>query len=299
MVEIARKICKRLHAYLRMDRYSGTVYSVYPNAVHLKTSIGMLSVLTNARCLHPFSVVINSTKQLERFAIEEGQEVLLGDERIEIPACGFSVDLSQATDFDLSVESMQTLFLPTDLDIRTRHLLRVIETNSRQDDLGPLVTEARSDPYCDEIRALLPALHAAFREQNPDACRDAAAAIGGIGAGLTPAADDLLCGYAAAYAALSIALGRSEQRVLSLTRGMASGAAAHTTELSAAALLQCGEGLVSEDVYQLLRALFSDVPYAAMVAAAAKLASGEGTGGVNLLSGVYLALLHQYGRRDD
>ena len=203
----------------------------------------------------------------------------MGEERIEIPACGFTVDLSQATDLDLSVESMQTLFLPTDLSIRSRHLLRVIETGSKSDDLGPLVTEARSNPYCDEVRPLLSPLHEAFREQDPDACRNAAASIAGIGSGLIPSADDLLCGYAAAYAALSTALGRSSLRVLSLTRELASGAASHTTERSAAFLLQYGEGLVSEDVFQLLRCLFSDASYSAMVACAAKIASSALSGG--------------------
>ena len=295
MTETARKICKRLHAYLRMDRYTGKVHSVHPNVVYLDTSIGMVSVLTNAHCLKPFSVVVSSTKQLERFEIEEGQEVLLGEERIEIPACGFVIDLSQATDLDLGVEVMQTLFLPTDLDIRARHLLRLIESGGKPDDLGPLVTEARSNAYCDEVRPHLPALHTAFREQDPEACRAAAAAIAGIGTGLTPSADELLCGYAAGYAALSAALGRSRQRVLSLTRETASGAAARTTELSAAFLLQYGEGLVSEDVFQLLQCLFSDASYATTVACATKIASSDG---VNVLTGVYLALRHQYGRRD-
>ena len=160
MVEIARKICKRLHAYLRMDRYAGKVHSVYPDHVLLETPIGMVSILTNAHCLHPFSAVISSTKELLRFAIEEGQEALLGEERIEIPACGFAVDLSQATDFDLSVGSMQTLFLPTDLDIRARHLLRVIET------LSPI--QAEYDRICADK---------AYLQQVMDSGRDRAAAI--------------------------------------------------------------------------------------------------------------------------
>ena len=81
MTETARKICKRLHAYLRMERYAGKVHAVSPTSVKLDTPIGMVTILTNAHCLHPFSVVISSTKELGRFAIEEGQEALLGEER--------------------------------------------------------------------------------------------------------------------------------------------------------------------------------------------------------------------------
>ena len=294
MTETGRKICKRLHAYLRMDRYAGQVHDVYNDAIHLKTAIGMVTILTNAHCLHPFAVMVNSTKPFPRYEIEEGQEVLMGDERIEIPACGFSVDLSQATDIELSVESMRSVFLPVDLDIRMRHILRVLEANETDDGLSPLVTESKSNAYCDTIRPLLGRLHDAFREQEPDECREAAAAIAGVGNGSTSSSDDLLCGYAAGYAALSAALGRNHQRVLSLTRELAAGACAHTDELNGAFLLQAGEGLVSEDIYQLLRCVFSDAAYSATVAYATKMAS-SGSVGVNLLTGIYLAILRQYG----
>ena len=294
MTETARKICRRLHAYLRMDRYAGKVHHVYNDAIHLDTAIGMIEILSNAHCLHPFSVVVNSTKPFPRYAAEEGQEVLMGDERIEIPACGLTIDLSQATDMELSVESMRAAFLPVDLDIRMRHIQRALEATVGEDTFAPLVTEAKSNPYCDEIRPQLTRLHEAFREQEPDECRAAAAAIAGCGNGSTCSSDDLLCGYAAGYAALSMALGRNHQRVLSLTRELASGAAAQTNEISAAFLLQAGEGLVSEDIYQLLRCVFSDAAYASIVAYATKLAS-SGAVGANLLTGIYLAVVRQYG----
>ena len=295
MTETARKICKRLHVYLRMDRYAGKVHAVSPTGVTLETPIGMVSILTNAHCLYPFSVVVNSTKRLSNFEIEEGQEVLLGDERIEIPACELTVDLSQATDLDLSVEIMQSLFLPMDLDIRMRHVLRVIESNGGPDDISPLVTEAKTNEYCEAVRPLLPALHEAIREQEPEACANAAASIAGFGNGPTPSSDLMLCGYCAGYAALSGALGRSRQRVLSITREIASGAAARTTETAAALLLQSGEGLVSEDTFQLLRCIFSDASYQTMVAYANKVATAESGNGSDILTGIYLAVTKQLG----
>lgn len=294
MAETARKICRRLHAYLRMDHYEGRVHDVYNDAIHLETAIGMVTILTNAHCLHPFAVMVNSTKPFPRYEVEEGQEVLMGEERIEIPACGFSVDLSQATDIELSVESMRSVFLPVDLDIRLRHILRALEANETDDAFSPLVTDSKPNTYCDTVRPLLGRLHEAFREQLPDECREASSAIAGLGNGFASSSDDLLCGYAAGYAALSAALGRSWQRVLSLTRELASGASAHTDELNGAFLLQAGEGLVSEDIYQLLRCVFSDAAYSTVVAYATKLAS-SGTVGVNLLTGIYLAILSQYG----
>lgn len=294
MMETARKICRRLHAYLRLGRYEGTVHAVYPDAVYCNTTIGMVGILTNAHCLSPFSAVVPSTKPLTRFGIEEGQQVLLGEERIEIPQCEFSVDLSLGTDYDLSLQSMQAIFLPADYDIRLRHVLHAVETNAKEDDLGPLLTDAKPNQYSELVKPLLPELHAAFRDQNPQGCEASASKIAGIGVGLIPSADRLLCGYMAGYSALSAALGRNYNRVLEMTRALAGASAANTTDLSAAFLLQGGEGLVSEDLFVLLRNVFSDAPYSVLVATANRIAALPLGGGADMLVGVHLALSRLY-----
>jgi hypothetical protein len=295
VTENARKICRRLHAYLDLGRYAGTVYAVYPDVVYCTTPVGMVSILTNARCLMPFSLVVGSTKALTRYEIAEGQEVLLGDDKIEVPACDFSVDLSLATDYELSLDAIQTVFLPVDLDIRLRHVLRAIETNASEDDLSALVSDAKQNAFVETVLPHLKRLHEGFLEQIPSECREASALISGVGLGLTPSSDHFLCGYLSGYAALSAALGRNRERVLELTREAASGAAAHTNDLGAAFLLQSGEGLVSEDLFLLLRNLFSDASYPAIVACANKIASEKEHGGTDLLTGVYLSIVRQYG----
>jgi hypothetical protein len=277
-----------------MGNYAGTVYTVQPDAVYCNTNIGMIAILTNAHCLEPFSAVVPSTKPLTRFGIEEGQEVLMGEERIEIPACEFVVDLSQSTDYDLSLDSIRAVFLPADYDIRLRHILRAIETNAKNDDLSPLVTDRKANEYSSILSPMLPELHEAFRDQNLTLCDTAASKIAGIGVGLIPSADRMLCGYMAGYGALSAALGRSFNRVLEMTRALAGASAAHTTELSGAFLLQSGEGLVSEDVYQLLRNVLSDAPYSVLTAAANRIAALPLGGGTDLLVGVHLALSRLY-----
>ena len=165
-----------------------------------------------------------------------------------------------------------------------------METNAKADDLSPLVVDTKPNQYSETIRPLLPKLHAAFRDQDPQACSEATSAIAGIGAGLIPSADRLLCGYIAGYAALSAALGRSFGRVLEMTRALASAAAAHTTELSGAFLLQSGEGLVSEDLYMLVRNVLSDAPYSVLVSTANRIAALPLGGGSDMLAGVYLSL---------
>lgn len=277
-----------------MGNYAGTVYAVYPDAVYCDTSIGMISILTNAHCLEPFSAIVSAVKELNAFGIEEGQQVLMGEERIEIPACEFAVDLSQSTDYDLSMETIKAVFLPVDYDVRVRHILHAVETNAKGDDLSPLITDAKTNEYSDQVKPLLPRLHTAFREQDLNECREASALIAGLGMGLIPPSDRLLCGYMAGYAALSAALGRTFSRVLEMTRELAGSAAQQTTELSAAFLLQSGEGLVSEDIFQLLRNVFSDAPYSGLIASANRIATMPLGGGADLLVGVYLALSALY-----
>ena len=296
MTETARKICKRLHAYLRMGNYDGTVHAVYPDAIYCNTAIGMISILSNAHCLSPFSAIVSGVKPFTRYEIAEGQHVLMGNERIEIPECELVLDLSQATDYDLSLDTIQAVFLPNDYDIRLRHILHVIETNANGDDLSPLVCDLKPNEYSETIKPHLPKLHAAFRDQDAASCEAATSAIAGIGVGLIPSADRLLCGYIAGYAALSAALGRSFHRVLEMTRTMAGAAASHTTELSGAFLLQSGEGLVSEDLYVLVRNVLSDAPYAALVSAANRIAALPLGGGTDMLAGVYLSLSMLYSK---
>ncbi|MCR5072783.1 MAG: DUF2877 domain-containing protein [Clostridiales bacterium] len=294
MTETARKICKRLHAYLRMGNYDGTVHAVYPDAIYCNTSIGMISILSNAHCLSPFSAIVSSVKPFTRYEIEEGQQVLMGNERIEIPDCELVLDLSQTTDYDLSLDTIQAVFLPNDYDIRLRHIMHVIETNANGDDLSPLVCDLKPNEYSDTVKPHLMKLHTAFRDQDPALCKAVTSAIAGIGVGLIPSADRLLCGYIAGYAALSAALGRSFNRVLEMTRTLAGAAAQHTTELSGAFLLQSGEGLVSEDLYVLVRNVLSDAPYATLVSAANRIAALPLGGGTDMLAGVYLSLSMLY-----
>lgn len=294
MTETARKICKRLHTYLRMGTYDGTVHAVYPDAIYCNTSIGMISILSNAHCLTPFSAIVSSVKPFTRYEIDEGMHVLMGNERIEIPDCELTLDLSQSTDYDLSLDTFKAVFLPNDYDIRLRHILHIVETNAKADDLSPLVVDTKPNEYSETLKPLLPKLHAAFRDQDPNACFEATSMIAGIGVGLIPSADRLLCGYIAGYAALSVALGRSFNRVLEMTRALAGAAAAHTTELSGAFLLQSGEGLVSEDLFVLLRNVLSDAPYSVLVSAANRIAALPLGGGADMLAGVYLSLSMLY-----
>ena len=294
MTEYARKICKRLHAYLRMGTHKGVIRAITPDALRLDTDLGVMTVLSNTNCLQPFSLIINETKPFIESDLTEGQTVFIESQQLLFDESEFIIDVSQATDIELSIDVMRTLFLPLDLNNRLRHVIRVIDDNAGTSALTGLVSGLKVDASCEPVEKFLPKLHEAVYEQSIPGCREAGSLLAGFGNGTTPDSDDLLEGYFAGYAALSMALGRSVERVRSMTREIASAASSHTSDISGALLLQAGEGLISEDMFQLLQSLFSDASYHTITVHASRVAKSASPLGVNLLIGVVLAISYQY-----
>ena len=224
--------------------------------------------------------------------LKTGMDVLLDQRVIAIPDADFSVDVTLAEDVDLTIECMVNLFLPVDISIRARYIHRIVEQYSANEDLSMLLIAPDSLPDLQRIRGSLQDLSQAFFEQDPLRIEQAAADCSGFGSGLVPASDGLLCGYMACFSCLSYALGRSRETVLGMTQAAAAGAAANTNENGAMVLLQAGEGMVSEDVFQLLRSLFSDIPYTSLAAWGNRTA--RSANGVNILVGISLALHDLY-----
>ena len=290
-METAERICKRFHSYLLSGEYSGRVSSVTGEKLEIETNFGIVSVL-NAGALQPFSCFVSGVQPFTAMELKTGMDVLLDKRGIAIPDGDFSVDVTLAEDVDLTIECMVNLFLPVDISIRARHIHRIVEQYSANEDLSLLVIAPDSMPDLQRIKDALGDLSLAFFEQDLDHIERAAAACSGFGSGLVPASDGLLCGYMACFSCLSYALGRSRESVLAMTRAAATGAAANTNESGAVVLLQTGEGMVPEDVFQLLRSLFSDIPYTSLSAWGNRTA--KGANGVNMLVGISMALHDLY-----
>lgn len=289
-METALKICKRLHSYLYAGQYTGRVLNVWNNRLDIETPFGLIA-LVQRDCLKPFSCLVGGLKPFSAMNIRPGMPVLLGQSGFDIPDTELEVDVTMAEDVDLSMDTMTNLFLPLDLNIRLRHILRAMEQGASSEDLSMLALSKRDSGMLSPLQKALSALGEALEEGDYEGMEIFAAACAGFGSGTAAASDVLLTGYMAAYTALSYALGRSRQLVRYITRRVAAGAAANTNDSGRAVLLQGGEGLVDEDRFQLLRALFSDTPYTTLSGCAMRIASGEG---VNFLTGLCLAVDRHY-----
>ena len=290
-METAERICKRFHNYLLSGEYTGRVAAVTGDKIEIETAFGIVGI-QNSGALHPFSCCVSGVQPFTAMNISTGMDVMLDKKGIDIPDGDFSVDVTLAEDIDLSIECMVNLFLPVDISIRARYIHRIVERYSANEDLSLLVISPDTDPDLQLIRHSLQDLSSAFFEQDLMHIEKAAASCSGFGSGLVPASDALLCGYMACFSCLSYALGRSRETVLNMTRAAANGAASNTNDNGAAALLQAGEGIVAEDLFQLLRSIFSDIPYTSLSAWGNRTA--KRTNGVNILVGISIALHSLY-----
>ena len=290
-METAERICKRFHAYLLSGEFTGRVAAVTGERLDIETSFGIVSVL-NAGALQPFSCFVSGIQPFTAMGLQSGMDVLLDRKGIAIPDGDFAVDVTLAEDVDLSIECMVNLFLPVDIAIRARYIHRIVERYSANEDLSLLIIDPDIEPALQRIRGSLQDLSQAFFEQDLQHIEQAAANCSGFGSGVVPASDALLCGYMACFSCLSYALGRSRDTVLGITRAAAAGGASNTNESGTVALLQAGEGVVAEDVFQLLRSLFSDIPYTTLSAWGNRTAKGPN--GVNVLVGISMALHDLY-----
>ena len=290
-METAERICKRFHSYLLSGEYTGRVAGITGEKLDIETNFGVVSIV-NSGSLQPFSCYVSGIQPFTAMNLKTGMDVLLDKKGIEIPDGDFSVDVTLAEDVDLSIECMVNLFLPVAIAIRARYIHRIVEQYSANEDLSMLIIDPDNAPELQRIRSALQDLSLAFFEQDLAHVEHAAASCSGFGSGAVPASDALLCGYMACFSCLSYALGRSRETVLSVTRAAASGGASNTNESGTIVLLQAGEGVVAEDVFQLLRSVFSDIPYTSLSAWGNRTA--KGTNGVNTLVGISIALHDLY-----
>ena len=290
-METAERICKRFHSYLLSGEYTGRIAAVTGEKLDIETAFGIVSIV-NAGALQPFSCFVSGIQPFTAMNLQPGMDALLDRKSIDIPDGDLSVDVTLAEDVDLSIECMVNLFLPVDISIRARYIHRIVEQYSANEDLSLLIIDPESAPELQQLRASLQNLSQAFFEQDLGHIEQAAASCSGFGSGVVPASDALLCGYMACFSCLSYALGRGREMVLGITRAAAAGGASNANDSGTVALLQAGEGIVAEDLFQLLRSLFSDIPYTSLSAWGNRTA--KRSNGVNVLVGVSIALHDLY-----
>lgn len=297
----ARSACSLLMRRLEESALTGTVLAAFEHAVNIETPAGLVSVLTETRCLQPFSVVVSERATLSGYGLAPGARVLLSEREIrfagDATAPGWAIALDGAVRADLSVAHALT-GIPNEhrSSLNPAPLLQVLASGEGADGLATLVTRGKTNVYADFLNPRLPRLFAAVAAGVAAEAGEAAARIAGCGVGLTPSSDDLLTGYMAMLHALS-AIGVLGD-ITSVAHAIAERAAQKTNRISGAFLLQSGAGYVSEDVLQLLQLLCLDSDARRVELAAGRVAAFGSTSGSDMLTGIVLAIIHHDGGKN-
>ena len=293
----AKAICTLLYERLHDAALGGTVLSAFEHAVNIETPAGLVSILTETRCLQPFAVRAACGTLQAHFA--PGEQVLINADTLRTGRTVISLETAATVDLSVA-HGMQSAIAGHSREhhsaLDPAPLLSVLASGGESDGLSALVTRLKSNVYADFLRPRLPRLFAAVAAGEAAEAGEAAAAIAGCGIGLTPSSDDLLTGYMAMLHVMSAVgvLGN----IAPVAREIAGRAAQKTNRISGAFLLQSGEGYVSEDVLHLLRLLCSDSDALQIKQAATRVAAFGSTSGSDMLTGIVLAIIHHDGGKN-
>lgn len=284
----AEAISAQLLALLPQSPQEAAVHSVFRTSVNLLWQGQLVTLLDDTRPLYPCAVRLGGSVP----PLTAGEPALLSRERITFPHSGTAVELDRAQNTSLS------LFSPL-LPLQQPHpaalpaLREIILTGGKPEGFAPLlhllegeVSPLPDNPYVRYAAQRVPALFAALRQRDAAAAAEAAYSIAGCGIGLTPSADDFLCGVMASVLAMAIARGE-EGQWLPITAAMAQKAAPRTNLISAAFLRQAACGQLSSDVLTLIRTLYSCVLSLRLPSAAMNVIAFGETSGTDILTGIY------------
>lgn len=284
----ALQICHDLRQLLS-SLQSGTVHSVFASSVNLLAEGKLITLLTEHRPLYPFSVRLAADALP---ALAAGTPCTLSESEIAFPEVGAVIRLQNAKETDLSLYGIRDTLTAPAADMAPA-LREAIIAHGKTDGFAPLLglleDEAvpfSSNPYADFAAKRIPALFQAVQKADPAKAAEAAYGIAGCGVGLTPSADDFLCGFIAALLANALTAGNIEQ-AQTLAAAMAAKAAERTNLISGTFLKEAAMGLFSEDVLILIQTLYSSVLSQKLLPSVMNVIAFGETSGTDILTGIY------------
>lgn len=285
----------------------GTIRSIFPRAMNIALDGSMLAVLSSELPRMPNSVRLPplTTKELLR-NLRPGLPVALGNGRLHIPSAHCSLYLPQALPWeprpDLPLYGWHRETVAHYVRSLTRYLAEQAGRSGLSSLAGPLLL-GQSVQETPLARMALPVLRLLVRaawQQDSAGIKEAARGLAGLGPGLTPSGDDVLGGFAAVMALLSLYLSADGVSRAHIAPAIATVVGPRTTALSAALLAHAARGEVAEHLGKLLLslALPAGATEAVLHAADAVLAFGASSGADTLL-GVVLGLRALQGDTDE
>lgn len=285
---------------------AGTIHSCFRRAVNIAIDDTILALLSSELPRMPNSVRLPSVVARELlWHMRPGMEVRVGDGRLLIPACDFSLYLPETLPWKPRPEMTMRRWQRETVAQHTCLLARYLTDQRQQDGLIPLIGPLLLGQPTQETplaRMALPALRMLARASwrlDIAGVEEATRRLAGLGPGLTPAGDDALGGFAAVMSLLSSQLSADARPRDHIAGIIAAVARPCTTLLSAVLLAFAASGEVAEHLGELLLTL--ELPaeeFGAVLRAADRVLAYGATSGGDTLLGVLLGLRTLEGEPD-
>ncbi|HXZ03277.1 MAG TPA: DUF2877 domain-containing protein [Ktedonobacteraceae bacterium] len=276
----------------------GIVHSVFKKATNITFNETLLALLSDELPRMPNSVRLRSVVTDELLPkMQPGMEVYVGNDALIIPTCDFSLFLSNAPVWEPRPDVSAYKWNNETVAKHTRLLTQFLAKKQLQDGLAPLVEvlfhkqSLQETPLLHMAMPKLRLLAQASWRQNIAGIEEATRGLAGLGPGLTPSGDDVLCGFAAIMKLLSPQLSSDSQSRKHIASIIATVAKPRTTNVSAVLLEHASRGEVAEQFGSLLLTLRLPAEECKTVLKAADRAQafGASSGGDTLL-GMLLGL---------
>jgi len=276
----------------------GTIHSVFNKAMNVALDGTLLALLSTELPHMPNSVRLSSSVTKELLPIlRPGMEVRVGNDRLNIPAYNVSLRLPETPAWEPRPDITAYQWHRETVVQHVCLLAHLLADKPQQGGLTPLVRPlllGQSTQKTPLSQMALPKLQLLAQEswrQNIVGVEKATQGLAGLGPGLTPSGDDVLGGFAAIMALLSLQLSADSLPRNYIASIIAAVAKPRTTMLSAVLLEYASRGEVSEQFGTLLLILSYPVEASETILDAADrvLAFGASSGGDTLL-GMLLGL---------
>ena len=290
----ATVVCKRLLELSLLRPRTGAVHSVFDHAVNLEFGMaGLIGLIAEGKALTPYAVSVRTDVPFAQTGVRAGMAAQLLEGKLLLPEAGISLDLSRATQMELSVDSIALCY---DSEAKTTLARMILDALNRADageSMAALVTGGEGNAFTRFLAPRLARLTDAVALGAWEEAAAAAANCAGCGMGLTPSSDDLLCGY---ISTLHLLYRNSKvANASSQLSALAQAAAGKTNRISGTFLLQSGMALVNSALYELYRAIYTSLDRLAADRAIARVLEIGSTSGADMLTGIVLALRQNNG----
>lgn len=283
----ARGLCGAFYSTLKETPEPAALHSRFEHAVNLTTRHGLFTVLRGKE-LFPHSAIVDGTCELFGGAYDTNAEFTVCRSGIALRENPL-VSFAEANHTDLRAMQIMERAATCAFDAAARSIRNFLAEDRGGGGLSALVCGTESlnaSPHAAFLKPRLEAFRKAARASDDDSAVYAAKRCAGLGIGLTPSSDDLLCGYFAVQSAAFPAPWIAEA---------AQEAAENTSYLSAAFLYRAGLGLVSESTLALFKSVArGDVPDHALLFSIANYGASSGR---DYLTGLYFGFSDIASRR--